>query len=276
MHSSLFTEPKTDSREFGLLFFRFFRDSCLFCVLQNPTDHLIARTRCVLCTIVCLKNPKTDSSKLDSCFWFWKYRLFKCWKGREKKSTLTQLAGSSCCDGDALVERRSEKRIKKPEPNSVWNFNKNRNDLCLSSKKWMNTLCQKPQAKHNSCLHKMFQNISFSRSSSKVYLLQQTRKVRRSVIQKTRDWGFIRMGFGLLILWSFVVIERKKKASMRTFSEELAWVIEQRFGLQHMQAMIDLPSYPPIPLSGKRFVLATSSPILSLSLSLSIHPPMIV
>jgi hypothetical protein len=46
-----------------------------------------------------------------------------------------------------------------------------------------------------------------------------------------------------------VVIERKKKASMRTFSEELAWVIEQRFGLQHMQAMIDLPSYPPIPLN---------------------------
>jgi hypothetical protein len=56
---------------------------------------------------------------------------------------------------------------------------------------------------------------------------------------------------------------------MRTFSEELAWVIEQRFGLQHMQAMIDLPSYPPIPLNGKRFAFATSSPILSLSL----HPP---
>jgi hypothetical protein len=74
------------------------------------------------------------------------------------------------------------------------------------------------------------------------------------------------MGFGLLILWSFVVIEHKKKASMRTFSEELAWVIEQRFGLQHMQAMIDLPSYPPIPLNGKRFAFATSSPILSLSL----------
>lgn len=65
----------------------FFRDSCLFCVLQNPTDHHpIARTPCVLCTMVCLKNPKTDSSKLDSCFWFWKCRLFKCWKGREKKS----------------------------------------------------------------------------------------------------------------------------------------------------------------------------------------------
>ncbi|KAH8958554.1 hypothetical protein BDL97_06G031200 [Sphagnum fallax] len=48
--------------------------------------------------------------------------------------------------------------------------------------------------------------------------------------------------------YSFVT-ERKKKASMRTFSEELAWVIEQRFGLQHMQAMIDLPSYPPIPLN---------------------------
>jgi hypothetical protein len=60
---------------------------------------------------------------------------------------------------------------------------------------------------------------------------------------------------------------------MRTFSEELAWVIEQRFGLQHMQAMIDLPSYPPIPLNGKRFAFATSSPSLSLSLSLSIHPP---
>lgn len=119
MHSSLFTEPKTDSREVGLLFFRFFRDSCLFCVLQNLTDHPIARTPCVLCTIVCLKNPKTDSSKLDSCFWFWKYRPFKCWKGRGKKSTLTQLAGSSYCNGDALVERRSGKRIKKPEPNSV-------------------------------------------------------------------------------------------------------------------------------------------------------------
>jgi hypothetical protein len=86
------------------------------------------------------------------------------------------------------------------------------------------------------------------------------------------------MGFGLLILWSFVVIERKKKASMRTFSEELACVIEQRFGLQHMQAMIDLPSYPPIPLNGKRFAFATSSPILSLSLSLHppTHPPTIV
>jgi hypothetical protein len=48
-------------------------------------------------------------------------------------------------------------------------------------------------------------------------------------------------------------------------------VIEQRFGLQHMQAMIDLPSFPPIPLNGKRFAFATSSPIVSLSPST--HPP---
>ncbi len=133
MHSSLFTELRTDSREVGLLFFRFFRDSCLLCVLQNPTDHPIACTPSVLCTIVCLKNPKTDSSKLDSCFWFWKYRLYKCWKGRGKNQpSLNWLAVLIVM---VMHFRKGEvkKGLKNQNQTLSETSKKNSNDLFLSS-----------------------------------------------------------------------------------------------------------------------------------------------